>query len=69
MTLGCTLPPSFKELLTEIYPKVGLMTNGVNQMREALNGPKGYVDGEPYDFASPTEQEVNGRGGPPNKDR
>ncbi|KAK3669775.1 hypothetical protein LTR78_010348 [Recurvomyces mirabilis] len=61
MTLGCTLPDAVITKLKATYNKVGLMTapkkddlhaDAITQMKKALWGPEGYVDGEPYDFDS-----------------
>jgi len=52
MTLGCHLPINFKLALMEVYDQVGLMDEGLTQMRKALHGPNGYVNGVPYDFGS-----------------
>lgn len=67
MTLGCHLPGAFKDLLREISPKVGLMRDGLAQMRKAL-GKKGYKDGEPWKFHSTSQDDMQSCGGPPRED-
>lgn len=52
MTLGCTLPPPFVALLKKIYASTGLMDEAKMQMRKALHGPNGYVNGTAYNFGS-----------------
>jgi hypothetical protein len=68
MSLGCTLPPSFKDHLKKNYKSVGLMRDAVKQMDKALNGPDGFTDGKPYEFDSPGLLETVNRGGPPEED-
>lgn len=58
MTLGCTLPDSFLNILKAIYAKVGLMRDALRQMEPAL-GPNGFKNGTPYDFGSLSREEQN----------
>lgn len=52
MTLGCHLPDSFLDMLKIVYTESGFLTPALKQLHEALFGPKGYKNGEPYDFES-----------------
>ncbi|KAK5135339.1 hypothetical protein LTR08_005443 [Meristemomyces frigidus] len=52
MTLGCTLPPTFKQSLAEKYTTVGLMRVALVQMKKALVGPDAFNSGAPYHFVS-----------------
>jgi len=52
MSLGCKLPPGFKQRLKGLYNKAGLMDEAEDQMRKALFGPDGYKSGEMYEFGS-----------------
>jgi hypothetical protein len=52
MTLGCHLSGSYVAMLKKVYTEGGLMPDALKQMKKALNGPNGYKNGEPYDFAS-----------------
>lgn len=53
MTLGCNIPPPFLGLLKSIYMRAGFFPEGQEQMRKALYGPGGFVNGQQYDFGSP----------------
>lgn len=66
MTLGCSLPPSFKNWLDENFDKVGLMHDAVTQMKTALGGA--YKDGTPYNFGSKTLLDTMELGGPSNNE-
>ncbi|KAK5738905.1 hypothetical protein LTR17_005631 [Elasticomyces elasticus] len=50
MSLGCTLSPLFKAQLKALYPTTLKMPEARSQMKRALYGPDGYVDGVPYDM-------------------
>lgn len=52
MTLGCTLPDSYIDMLKIVYTEGGLMPEALKQMHKALFGPDGYKNGAPYDFES-----------------
>ncbi|RMZ70575.1 MYND finger [Pyrenophora seminiperda CCB06] len=52
MTLGCRLPDAYVAMLKKVYTEGGLMPDAQKQMRGALFGPDGYVNGVPYDFES-----------------
>lgn len=67
MTLGCSLAPSFADWLSANFEEVGLMRDGLVQMRTALNG--GFNNGVPYDFGSKGLMETMDNGGPPMEDR
>lgn len=70
MSLGCTLPDSFRATLKRIYPEVGLMRDAQKQMRKALgDGPRGYKNGQPYDFGSLDANETQHSGGSKARDR
>jgi len=72
MTLGCTIPASFKKYLCRTYkdPKeTGLMRDALVQMRKALFGPDGYIDGEPYDFGTKGMRATAEAGGAAKEDR
>lgn len=70
ISLGCTLPDSFKSTLKRIYPEVGLMRDAQKQMKKALgDGPRGYKNGQPYDFGSLDCNETQHSGGSKAQDR
>jgi len=72
MTLGCTLSATFLEYLRKTYAdpqQVGLMRDALVQMRKALSGPNGYVNGEPYDFGTTGLDATVSAGGAPKEDR
>lgn len=69
MTLGCTLPLSFEEMLKKNFKHVGLMRDSLKQMNKALNGPNRYVNGVPYCFRTIGLETAMDRGGAPTKDR
>ena len=52
MSLGCKIPEHHKSVMRKVYTSVGFLQEGVEQMSKALNGPKPYQDGKPYDFGS-----------------
>ncbi|CAK4034331.1 Hypothetical predicted protein [Lecanosticta acicola] len=49
MTLGCKLPADLKKLVGKLYPHVGLMAEGQQQMAKALTQ---YKEGDLWDFES-----------------
>lgn len=69
ISLGCTLPASFKDQLKKMYKSVGLMRDAQKQMDKALNGLDGFKDGEPFEFDSPGLMETMMSGGPSEDDR
>lgn len=52
MTLGCHLPDSFLDMLKIVYTESGFLPSALKQLHKALFGPKGFKNGEPYDFES-----------------
>ncbi|KAK5711453.1 hypothetical protein LTR17_018389 [Elasticomyces elasticus] len=52
MSLGCTLPTLYKAQLKALYPSTLRMSEANNQMKKALCGPNGFVNGVPYDVES-----------------
>ena len=69
MSLGCSLPPAFSSWLKQHFKQVGLKRDAVKQMDEALNGPKKYQPGVPYDFGSFGLYDTMLAGGPPKEDK
>ncbi|EOA89718.1 hypothetical protein ACJQWK_02541 [Exserohilum turcicum] len=58
MTLGCRLPDTYIAMLKKVYTEGGLMPQAQQQMKKALFGPDGYINGVPYDFESKTILDV-----------
>lgn len=52
MTLGYQLPEPYIAMLTKVNTEGGLMPDALKQMKTALFGPDGYVNGTPYNFES-----------------
>ncbi|KAJ4300936.1 hypothetical protein N0V90_003025 [Kalmusia sp. IMI 367209] len=52
MTLGCELPDTYLNMLKKVYTEGGLMPDALKQMRKALFGPDGFINGVPYNFES-----------------
>jgi len=62
MTLGCPLPDAYVAMLKKVYTEGGLMPDAQRQMKKALFGPDGYVNGVPYDLESKSlVEEANAR--------
>ncbi|CAE7176278.1 hypothetical protein CFE70_005481 [Pyrenophora teres f. teres 0-1] len=62
MTLGCQLPDAYVAMLKKVYTEGGLMPQAQKQMKKALFGPDGYVNGVPYDIESKSlVEEANSR--------
>lgn len=57
MSLGCTLPPAFKQWLKQNYTQVGLMRDGLRQMKKALDDVA-FQDGKAYDFGSTSHDAI-----------
>ena len=49
MSLGCSIPEHYMNVMRKVYMCVGLMEDAVKQMDKAL---KKYKNGKPYDFRS-----------------
>lgn len=71
MSLGCTIPTYFLSFMRMTYEdeKVGLMRDARTQIRKALFGPDGFVNGKPYDFGSKGLRATVDAGGAPKEDR
>lgn len=52
MSLGCKLSTYTRDVLKKVYMCSGLLEGAVLQMKKALFGPKGFVEGRPYNFGS-----------------
>ncbi|KAI0587989.1 zf-MYND domain-containing protein [Pyrenophora tritici-repentis] len=70
MTLGCRLPDTYVAMLKKVYTEGGLMPQAQQQIKKALFGPNGYVNGVPYDIESKTlTEEADSRPSEPDNGR